>query len=120
MERSSSLSVPTILTSHSLHGEDQLGEGGGCSISTSVVQPGMVPITAPESTGCTNLAPQHDGDNTESSGRAAPTCSGGTPSTSLYRELWCKRPFRQSDVNHADVMENINEVSLSQCLEKVE
>ena len=82
MERSSSLSVPTILTSQSLSGEDQPGEGGGCSNSTSVVQPGMVPFTAPESTGCTNLAPQHDGHNTESSGRAAPTCSGGTSSTS--------------------------------------
>ena len=82
MERSSSLSVPTILTSQSLSGEDQLGEGGGCSNSTSVVQPGMVPFTAPESTGCTNLAPQHDGHNTESSGRATPTCSGGTSSTS--------------------------------------
>ena len=82
MERSSSLSVPTILTSRSLSGEDQPGEGGGCSNSTSVVQPGMVPFTAPESTGCTNLAPQHDGHNTESSGRAAPTCSGGTSSTS--------------------------------------
>ena len=82
MERSSSLSVPTILTSQLLPGEDQPGEGGGCSNSTRVVQPGMVPITAPKSTGCTNLAPQHDGHNTESSGRAAPTCSGGTYSIS--------------------------------------
>ena len=82
MERSTSLSVPTILTSQSLPGEDQQGEGGGYSNSTSVMQPGMVPITAPESTGCTNLAPQHDGHNTESSGRATPTCSGGTSSTS--------------------------------------
>ena len=30
-----------------------------------------------------------------------------------------KGPFRQSDVSHADVMENINGVSLSQCLENV-
>ena len=37
------------------------GEGGGCSNSTSMVQPGMVPITASESTGCTSLAPQHNG-----------------------------------------------------------
>ena len=82
MERSSSLSVPTILTSQSLPGEDQPGEGRGCSNSTSVVQPGMVPITAPEPTGCTNLAPQHDGHNIEPSGGAAPTCSGETSSTS--------------------------------------
>ena len=82
MKRSSSLSVPTILTSQSLPGEDQPGEGRGCSNSTSVVQQGMVTITAPESTGRTNLAPQHDGRNTKSSGRAAPTCSGGTSSTS--------------------------------------
>ena len=82
MERSLSLSVPTILTSQLLPGEDQPGEGGGCSNSTGMVQPGMVPITAPESAGCTNLAPQQDGHNTESSGRPAPTCSGGTPSTS--------------------------------------
>ena len=82
MERSASLSVPTTLISQSLPGEDQSGEGGGCNNSTSVVQPGMVPITAPESTGCANLAPQHDGHNTESSGRATSTCLGGTFSTS--------------------------------------
>ena len=82
MERSSSLPVPTTLTSQPLPGEDQQGECGGGGDSSSIVQPGMVPITAPESPGCTNLAPQHNRHHTESSGRATCTGSGGSPSTS--------------------------------------
>ena len=82
MDRSSSVPFPTIFTPQPLPGENQQGEGGGSGNSSSVEQPGMVPIITPESTGCTDPASQHNGHHTEPSGRATPTGSGGSPPAS--------------------------------------